>query len=55
VSGGDFHIGPGHFETLDRQGEWDISAAERDFGYRPEWELERGIRDYVSWREGVPA
>jgi UDP-glucose 4-epimerase len=54
VPGGDFRIGPGHIESLDRQGEWDISAAERDFGYRPEWELERGILDYVGAR-GVPA
>jgi UDP-glucose 4-epimerase len=54
VPGGDFRIGPGHMPSLDRQGEWDISAAARDFGYRPEWELDRGIRDYVSWR-GVTA
>jgi UDP-glucose 4-epimerase len=51
VPGGDFRVGPGHIESLDRQGRWDIGAAERDFGYRPEWSLERGIQDYVSWRE----
>jgi UDP-glucose 4-epimerase len=55
VPGGEFRIGPGHIESLDRQGEWDISAAERDFGYRPEWDIERGILDYVGWREGVAA
>lgn len=55
VPGGDFRIGPGHIETLDRQGEWDISAAARDFGYRPEWELERGILDYCRRRQEVPA
>jgi nucleoside-diphosphate-sugar epimerase len=49
VPGGRFEIGPGHLD-LDRQGEWDISAAERDFGYRPEWPVERGVEDYVTWR-----
>jgi UDP-glucose 4-epimerase len=49
VPGGRFEIGPGHLD-LDRQGEWDISAAERDFGYRPEWPVERGVEDYVMWR-----
>lgn len=49
VPGAQFEIGPGHLE-LDRQGEWDISAAERDFGYRPEWTIERGIQDYIAWR-----
>jgi UDP-glucose 4-epimerase len=54
VPGADFEFGPG-FLDLDRQGPWDISAAERDFGYRPEWSLERGILDYVAWREGAAA
>jgi UDP-glucose 4-epimerase len=51
VPGAQFEIGPGQLE-LDRQGEWDISAAERDFGYRPEWAIERGVQDYVAWRQG---
>jgi hypothetical protein len=34
VPGADIDIGPG-FWHLDRQGEWDISAAERELGYRP--------------------
>jgi UDP-glucose 4-epimerase len=50
VPGGRFEIGPGQLD-LDRQGRWDISAAERDFGYRPEWAIERGIEDYVGWRQ----
>ena len=54
VPGAEFDLGPGHLD-LDRQGSWDISAAERDFGYRPEWSLERGILDYVAWRERAAA
>jgi nucleoside-diphosphate-sugar epimerase len=27
----------------------DISAAERDLGYRPGWPVEQGIPDYVAW------
>lgn len=50
LPGARFEIGPGQLE-LDRQGEWDISAAERDFGYRPQWPIERGVRDYVAWRQ----
>ena len=50
LPGSDFEIGPGYLD-LDVQGCYDISAAERDFGYRPEWELERGILDYVEWRQ----
>lgn len=42
-------IGPGYIPNLDRQGPWDISAAERDLGYRPAWELEDGIRAYAEW------
>jgi nucleoside-diphosphate-sugar epimerase len=41
-------IGNG-FWHLDRQGRWDISAAERELGYRPSWVLEDGIRHYVDW------
>jgi UDP-glucose 4-epimerase len=50
VRGGDLELGDG-FLDLDQQGRWDIGAAERDFGYRPEWTTERGILDYVAWRE----
>ena len=27
----------------------DISAAHRDLGWAPEWNLERGIADYAAW------
>lgn len=45
----DIHLGPGHIPTLDRQGPYDISAAKRDLGWTPEWNLEDGIRQYAHW------
>jgi UDP-glucose 4-epimerase len=41
-------VGPGHTH-LDRQGPWDISAAQRDLGYRPAWTLHRGLENYAAW------
>jgi UDP-glucuronate 4-epimerase len=32
-----------------RREQLDISAAQRDFGWAPEWTLERGIADYADW------
>ena len=32
-----------------RQERFDISAAERDLGYRPNISLEEGIRSYLDW------
>jgi UDP-glucose 4-epimerase len=48
VPGAVIEIGPGVLE-LDQQGQFDISAAARDLGYRPAWPVERGIPDYVAW------
>lgn len=48
IPGARIEIGPG-FWHLDRQGPWDISAAAQDFGYEPEYPLERGLPDYVEW------
>jgi UDP-glucose 4-epimerase len=53
VPGADIEIGPG-YTHLDRQGPYDISAAERDLGYVPDWSLERGIHDYVGWLRDHP-
>jgi UDP-glucose 4-epimerase len=53
VPGADIEIGPGHLH-LDRQGPYDNSAAERDLKYKPEWPVERGIRDYVDWLRTHP-
>jgi UDP-glucose 4-epimerase len=41
-------IGKG-FWHLDRQGQWDISAAQRELGYRPSVSLEEGTRSYIEW------
>lgn len=41
-------IGPGFLDGVDRQGKWDISAAERDFDFRPAWTLEDGIRAFLG-------
>ncbi len=49
----DIEIGPGHLH-LDRQGPYDISAAERDLGYKPRWTVGDGIRDYVDWLRDHP-
>jgi UDP-glucose 4-epimerase len=41
-------IGPGFLDGVDRQGKWDISAAERDLGFRPAWTLEAGLRGFLA-------
>jgi nucleoside-diphosphate-sugar epimerase len=49
----DIEIGAG-FWHLDRQGEWDISAAERELGYRPGVSLADGIASYADWLREHP-
>jgi UDP-glucose 4-epimerase len=53
IPGADIEIGPGYLH-LDRQGPYDISAAERDLNYQPEWPVERGIPDYIDWLRAHP-
>jgi nucleoside-diphosphate-sugar epimerase len=48
IPGARIEIGPGYWH-LDRQGPWDITAAARDLGYKPEQPLERGLPAYVEW------
>ena len=48
IPGARIEIGPGYWH-LDRQGPWDITAAARDLGYKPEHPLERGLPSYVEW------
>ena len=48
IPGARIEIGAGYWH-LDRQGPWDISAAARDLGYKPEYPLERGLPEYVAW------
>jgi nucleoside-diphosphate-sugar epimerase len=53
VPGADIEVGPGLWH-LDRQGEWDISAAERELGYQPQITLEAGISSYAQWLKENP-
>jgi UDP-glucose 4-epimerase len=41
-------VGDGYWH-LDRHGEWDLSAAERELGYRAQWSLEKGLTHYSNW------
>lgn len=54
IPGAEIDIGPGFIDTLDRMGPFDISAAERDLGYRPSWTIDDGIRAYVEWLRENP-
>lgn len=38
-----------------RREQLDISAAQRDLGWSPAWNLERGIADYADWLRAQPA
>jgi nucleoside-diphosphate-sugar epimerase len=49
IPGAEISIGPGFIDSLDRNGPFDISAAERDLGYRPSCTIEEGIAGYVDW------
>jgi len=53
IPGADIELGAGTRGTPDRQGPADISAADRELGYRPRWGLARGIDDYCAWREAL--
>jgi nucleoside-diphosphate-sugar epimerase len=53
VPGADIEVGPG-FWHLDRQGEWDISAAERELGYKPRVSLADGVVAYAEWLRHHP-
>ncbi|MCY1400093.1 dTDP-glucose 4,6-dehydratase 2 [compost metagenome] len=44
----DIEIGGG-YGHLDRQGEWDLSAAHQALGYRAQWSLEEGLAHYSNW------
>lgn len=45
----EIELGDGFIPAWDRQPEWDISAAERDLGYAPAYDLDRGISEYSEW------
>ncbi|WP_084959795.1 NAD-dependent epimerase/dehydratase family protein [Thermoactinospora rubra] len=45
----DICLGGGHLPQWDRQGPFDISSADKDLDYRPQWSLEDGLRATVAW------
>ncbi len=49
ILGAAIDIGPGLVQQADQQPPFDISAAERDLGYRPSYSLERGTAEYAAW------
>ena len=53
LPGAVIEIGPGYWH-LDRQGEWDLAAAEREIGYRPAWALAEGLQHYCAWLRDRP-
>jgi UDP-glucose 4-epimerase len=53
IPGADIRIGAGLLDGHDAQGLYDLSAARADFGYEPQWSLERGIEDYIAQTEGA--
>src|ERR1700730_12386760 len=44
-----YEIGLGLLPHWDHQGEYDLCAAARDFGYAPAWTLEQGIEKQIEW------
>lgn len=48
----DISLGAGADPLDDVQHEFDISAAARDLGYAPRYDLAAGIRDYAAWLAG---
>jgi UDP-glucose 4-epimerase len=49
LPGAQFDIGPGLLPEWDLLGRFDLTAAQSDLGYRPQWELERGLRQQIDW------
>jgi nucleoside-diphosphate-sugar epimerase len=49
VPGADIEVAPGPDPVDDRQARFDIGAAARDLGYRPQIGLEEGIAAYADW------
>ncbi|MFB6784507.1 NAD-dependent epimerase/dehydratase family protein [Streptomyces sp. NPDC056352] len=49
IPGARFDIGDGYLPDWDRQGRYDLSAAERELGYKPQWTLKDGLADTIAW------
>jgi UDP-glucuronate 4-epimerase len=48
----DIELGPGSDPDDGVQPRFDISAVERDIGFRPSFTFEEGVRKYVAWLRG---
>jgi len=55
LPGADIEISPGPDPDDDIQEVFDISAAQRDLGYRPRFSIEQGIKSYRDWLERTGA
>ena len=49
LPGSRYDIGPGLIPAWDSQGRSDLTAAKRDLGYQPAWDLERGFVNQIDW------
>ncbi len=49
IPGARFDIGSGMLPAWDVIGEFDLTAARRDLGYQPQWDLERGLANQIDW------
>jgi UDP-glucose 4-epimerase len=49
LPGSRYDIGPGLIPEWDSQGRSDLTAAKRDLGYQPAWDLERGFVNQIDW------
>jgi UDP-glucose 4-epimerase len=47
--GAQLTVGGGYIPNWDRQPPFDLTAAREELGYRPAFDLERGIQDYGAW------
>ncbi len=54
VPGVDLQIGPGPVTGHYAQGPWETAIAAEELGYRAEWDLARGLADYVQWLRTHP-
>ncbi|WJV25641.1 MULTISPECIES: NAD-dependent epimerase/dehydratase family protein [Pseudomonas] len=50
----DISIGPGTIDVLDENGRFEISAAQKQLGYSPEYRLSDGLVTYAHWLESHP-
>jgi nucleoside-diphosphate-sugar epimerase len=54
AGGADLRLGPGQAPGFYRQGPWNGEVAAAELGYRPQWDLRRGLADYADWLREHP-